>query len=153
MNNFYFKEESYYASLFLPWVWSTIREINLKDFRDDLPDLFFINWEKVEKNSKEYEFINKIKNNTVKQIIESDFPPKIKEKWLNFYKLENISMKKYKEFLEMLQWKPFYWNEKNFDVDFSKINENSKNFLDDLNELHNEITDKMFFELYPEKLK
>lgn len=62
-------------------------------------------------------------------------------------------MKKYKEFLEMLQWKPFYWNEKNFDVDFSKINENSEKFLDDLNELHNKIMDKMFFELYPEKLK
>ena len=80
MNNFYFKEESYYASLFLNWVCSTIKEINLKYFRDDLPDLFFINWEKVEKKSKEYEFINKIKNNTVKQIIESDFPLEIKEK-------------------------------------------------------------------------
>lgn len=40
MNNFYFKEESYY-SLFIPWVWSTIKEIKLNDFKDNLPDLIF----------------------------------------------------------------------------------------------------------------
>lgn len=139
------KEQSYYNSLLFIANWSLIKELKIKNINLPLKNTIFINWIKIEKNSKDYFFIEKWIKNMKKNILDSDFPDKIKEIWLNFYDFRKISLTKYKEFLEMLKWEPFNWNKKNFIFDDSKIN--NENLLDELMEIHSKITEKMYLEL------
>lgn len=146
MNNFELKKESAQFFQTILTVWSIIKKVKLESIEKPLKEWFSIDWEIVKKDSEDYNFLQNILKKTVKNVSESSFSDNIKKNWLNIYKYENINLKNYLKIIEILKKEPFLWEKSYFNYDFSKINK--ENFLDEIEEIHFEIVDKMYEELY-----
>ena len=152
MYNFDLKYESLLITLSLIWSWKMMTEAKIEDLTKKIPDWVLINWKKLEKNTEDYNFLENYRKKKIKRITKSDFPEEIKKKMLKLYKIENISLENYLEFIEILKWEPFCWDEKIFKADYSRLKQNpQEEFLNFLWKINKKFTDKMLKVISSEK--
>ena len=151
MDNFNLKYDSFLITFSLIWSWKMMTEAKIEDLTKKIPDWILINWKKLKKNTEDYNFLENYRKKKIKRITKSDFPEEIKKKMLKLYKLENISLENYLEFIEILKWEPFCWDEKIFKADYSRLKQNPQEFLNHLWKINKKFTDKMLKVISKEK--